>query len=166
MLFAQAGGGNLGLGPQEVIVLAVVGVFVVVFFVIKVLYLLTLSRCLQRIHPRNRRMQPGMVWLNLIPCFDLVWGFITVIRITESLDDEFYERRMDERGDDYGKSLGIAYMVCLVLSAIPYIGGCIYIAALVLWIMYWVKIARYSRQLHEAGGDDYQDLDDYDPAAG
>jgi hypothetical protein len=31
-------------------------------------------------------MEPGMVWLNLIPVLSLVWQFITVIRVAESLE--------------------------------------------------------------------------------
>ncbi len=148
-------------------------VILAVALVIQIFYLLTLSRALRRCRPRNRRMEPGQVWLNLIPCFNIVWIFITVTRLADSLRDEFDDRRLRADGD-FGRTLGITYNVLNLLGAIPYIGAIFSMAGLVCFIIYWVKIAGYSRQLFEddeeryAGYDERSDdeSDDWDRGRG
>jgi hypothetical protein len=54
------------------ILFPVVAVLVIFSLIINIFFLLTLSRCLSRVQPRNRDMEPGMVWINLIPCFSMV----------------------------------------------------------------------------------------------
>jgi hypothetical protein len=136
-------------------------VILAVALVIQIFYLLTLSRALRRCRPRNRRMEPGQVWLNLIPCFNIVWIFITVTRLADSLRDEFDDRRLRADGD-FGRTLGITYNVLNLLGAIPYIGAIFSLAGLVCFILYWVKIAGYSRQLLEDSEDRYNSYDERD----
>jgi hypothetical protein len=75
---------------------------------IAVCYFLTLQRALARCAPRNRSMEPAMVWLNLVPLFNIYWGFHTAIHLGDSLKREFQDRDLDD-GGDYGKSVGIWY---------------------------------------------------------
>lgn len=150
-LFAQrraAGGGGDEDAVLMVVAILVCG-FLIVFLVVVILFLMTLSKALNRCHPDTRTMEPGAVWLNLIPCFNIVWQFITVIRVAESLDREFYERRLDRRGDDYGKTVGLASCILRLLGGIPYIGALFGLAGFVCLIVYWVKVAGYSRELAE-----------------
>jgi hypothetical protein len=86
-------------GPSDdailAILLIVVAIVLVISFVIHIFFLLTLSRCLSRIQPRYRDMEPGLVWLNLIPCVATIWIFFTVIKIANSLRKEYYYRDWD-----------------------------------------------------------------------
>lgn len=148
-------------GEILAVMLVVMGIMIVIGLIVQIFYLLTLSKALGRCSPENRTMEPGMVWLNLIPCFGLIWIFITVTRMSESLGNEFYARRMDERGNDYGKSLGITYNALFLAGMIPYIGILFSLGGLVCWIMYWVKIAGFSSQLAASSSSGYDD-DDYD----
>jgi hypothetical protein len=161
-LFAQQNQFNNnpgGGGPDSALIAGIIIFYVVILAValaVAIMFFLTLSRCLRECAPRNRTMEPGQVWLNLIPCFSLIWFFITVNRVAESLDNEFHDRRL--RGDgDFGKSVGTVYAVCNVLSLVPYVNMISGIVGLVCFILYWVKIAGYSRQLREGGGDDDSD---------
>lgn len=157
---AAAGGGAGGAGLDEattVIMLVVYAIMFVVAIAIAILYMMALSRALQQCAPRNRTMEPGQVWLNFIPCFGIVWIFITVNRIAESLDNEFRDRGM-RRDGDFGKNMGITYNVLNLVSVIPIIGYLTSIGALVCWIIYWVKIAGYTKQLRE--GESYRDDED------
>src|SRR5262245_18712713 len=124
------------------------GVIFAVALGVHILFLLTMSRCLAQVSSRNRRMQPGEVWLCLIPIFGFAWTTIMILRIAESLDDEVYDRGL--RGDgDYGKSFGI---MCIVTA---FLCGPI---GLVCFVLYWVKIAGYTKTLATRGGyDDYDD---------
>jgi heme/copper-type cytochrome/quinol oxidase subunit 2 len=158
-LFAQRAGQQPPGAPDAGIVagmLAFYAVVLVVAIVIQVMFLLTMSKCLKQISPRNRQMEPGMVWLCLIPIFGLVWTIIMILRVADSLRDEYDDRGM--RGDgDYGKTIGIVYIVTAFLCG-P--------VGLICWIMYWVKIAGYTKQLAARRGyaeDDDEDEEDDRP---
>lgn len=164
-LFAQARNNNPDGMPPEM-----AGVFVVVMLValaitlgIAIMFLLTLSKALSRCSPRNRTMEPGQVWLNLIPLFNIVWQFITVTRVSESLSNEFYARGRDRGGEDYGKSLGITSCVMNLLGWIPFLGVILSLIGFVCFVIYWVKIAGYSGQLASRGGDYYDEDEDDRP---
>jgi hypothetical protein len=134
----------------------VAGVLYLAYFVSRVMYLLAVHRCLSRVHPRNRTMQPGTVWLDLIPLFSCVWSFVITHRLAESLDAEFYDRRIERDADDYGTSIGIASSVCFLLGSLTC--GVMSIPAIILWIFHWVKVAGYAHEL-AADGEDYEEYD-------
>jgi|SRR5579883_2792037 len=153
--------------PDEflVAILAIVcGVYLVELTVF-IFFFLTLHKALGRCQPRNRTMEPGLVWLNLIPLFDFVWMFITVIRVSESLENEFRDRRWHRGHEDYGKTLGIVTCAVFMAGYLPYIGCLFFVGWLVCFILYWVKIVGYSGRLASRpyrDDDDYDDEYDYD----
>ncbi|MDO8301735.1 MAG: hypothetical protein Q7T18_00685 [Sedimentisphaerales bacterium] len=49
--------------------------------------------------------------------------------------------------EEPGKKLGLAYAILAICSIIPFVGFLAGIGSLVCFIMYWVKIAGYSKQL-------------------
>ncbi len=136
----------------------VLGIAILVFILINVtvhaLFLLTLFKCMKKVKPENQAIAPGLVWLNLIPIFQIGWIFYTVIKIKESLSKEFDSRGLQGDGD-FGFTMGLTYAICCCASAIPYLGLLIAIGAIVFWIIYWVKIANYSKQLNE--NSEFQD---------
>src|SRR5688500_569860 len=85
----------------------------VLVFVLGVSFLAALGRVLRRVEPENRRMEPGQVWLNLIPIFNLVWATVTVERVAESLRNEFRERGMDGPDERYGRTRGLTTLALL-----------------------------------------------------
>ncbi|WP_171468859.1 hypothetical protein [Frigoriglobus tundricola] len=106
-----------------------------------------------------------MVWLNLIPLFNLVWQFITVIRVAESLKQEFRSRGWSRRGVDYGYGVGIAACALGFGGWIPVIGPLLSLGSLICGIVYWVKIAGFSGRLARGAyyyDDDEDDEDDED----
>jgi uncharacterized membrane protein len=145
----------------------VIGAILLVALVIAIFYLLTLQKAPSRVSPRNRLMEPGLVWLELIPCFNLIWQFFVAVRVPDSLRNEFRDRNRDD-GSDYGKSLALTQAVLGVVSGVgtnvlaqaspdlALIGNGLSvvfsIVGLILFILFWVKIAGYSRQLAEDSG--------------
>ena len=129
-----------------------------------------------------------MVWLFLIPCFNLIWQFFIATRIPDSLKNEFRDRDRDD-GSDYGKTIALTQAVLGLLNvplsmssnlvaqqspeislAISGVSMILSLIGLVLFIVFWVKIANYSRMLGEEGDhrgrqrggyDDDDDDDDY-----
>jgi hypothetical protein len=132
-----------------------------VALVIAIFYFLTLQKALNRVSPHNRLMEPGLVWLGIIPLFSVIWSFFLASRIPDSLRNEFRERNRDD-GSDYGKGVGMANAVIGVISLLITFGGMagrdikpiadgintlLGLISLVLWIVFWVKIANYSNAL-------------------
>lgn len=127
-------------------ILLVLGIFSLVLFIPTIFYLLTLQKALERCQPRNRMMQPGLVWLLLIPFFNLIWQFFVVVNLAGSLEKEFAERGMASEPEP-GKPIGFAMCILNACGLIPYVNAVTWIGGLVCWIIYWMKIAKYSRNL-------------------
>jgi hypothetical protein len=166
-----------GANPEAILGLAlgmfcfIAGVVLAITLVIAIFYLLTLQKALSRVSPRNRLMEPGMVWLMLIPCVNIIWQFMIAINVPGSLRNEFRDRGRDD-GSDYGKSIALTNCILGLVSGtisnvvsrmpnleraglvISLIGS---VAGIVLFIVFWVKIANYSSQL--AVDDDYRQRD-------
>ncbi len=137
--FGAAATGFAMVAVVIALVVCLAGLAVMIFF------LLSMQRCLSRISEPNREMSPGQVWLNLIPLFGVVWMFFTVIRTANSLKKEFASKNK-ECGDG-GYLIGLLMCIFSCCSIIPIIGALFGLAALVLFIIYWVKIAGFSGQL-------------------
>lgn len=135
------------------IVWVLVGLTVVLAaLIIGIFYILTLSRALAKCSPQLRTMQPGMVWLLLIPLFNLVWQFFVVMGLSNSLGNEFRARGMVNAPQEPGKQLGLAMCVCSVGALVPFVKLVAGVANIVLFILYWVKIAEFSRMLDLPAG--------------
>src|SRR4051812_14812060 len=137
----------------------------VIFFIIflavlipTIFFMIAQQETLKAIRPENREMSPGEVWLQLIPIFNLVWMFIVVTRISNSIDREMASTQNFSFEDNqyvtgYVSSerptyqIGIAYCVLSCCSIIPFLGWLASIAALVCWITYWVKLADYKKKI-------------------
>jgi hypothetical protein len=133
-----------GLGLLEI--LLILGIVVPLALLVMVFFILTLQNALKRCAPQNRRMDPALVWLLLIPLFHYVWIFIVVNNIADSLAAEFRQRNI--AAEPYpGRSIGLAYGILAVCSVIPFVGLVTGLPALICWIVYWVRISNYSSQL-------------------
>ena len=111
-----------------------------------IFFLLTLQRTLAAISPENRMMSPGKVWLWCIPLFNLVWQFIVVQKLSDSIMLECQRLNIptSERRPTY--NIGLAYCITTIAGGIiPIIGP---LGAIVCWIMYWVKVSEYKRLIH------------------
>lgn len=111
-----------------------------------IFYILTLQKALNRCAPENRAMAPGLVWLLLIPLVNIVWHFFVVLNLAKSLGGEFNKRGIAEEANP-GQKLGLIMCILACCGIIPLLGVLCSLAALVCWILYWVKIAGFSRKL-------------------
>ena len=136
------------IGPQEImVILIVVAVIFGISLIPMIFFLLTLQNTLNAISFENRKMEPGLVWLSLIPIFGLVWQFIVVDRMAGSLKAEFTKREMATEEARPGNSIGLAYCILFCCSLIPFLGYITSIAGLICWIIYWIKINDYKNRL-------------------
>lgn len=111
-----------------------------------ILYLITLQNTLTEVSAENRKLNPGQVWLLLIPFFGIVWQFIIVNRIADSLKSEFAKRNILLDEDRPGYSIGLA--TC-ILFCCGFLLSFLFIGSLVCWIIYWRKISDYKRKLQQ-----------------
>lgn len=127
--------------------------------VAQIFYLLTLQNTLKAISSENRKMDPSQVWLVFIPLFGLVWQFIMINRISDSLKAEFAERGIPSAEDRPGYSLGITYCILLVCGIVPVLGGLASLGGLIVWIIYWVKMNEFKNLLGSPNKNQDQILD-------
>lgn len=135
--------------PQLFAVGGVLGVLFTIFLITllpTILYLLTLHRALSKCSVESRTMSPGLVWLQLIPVFDLIWQFFVVIHVGRTLGNEFRKRNITAERNP-GQSIGLAMCILELCSAIPFLGIPAAVVGFILWIVYWVKIYGYSSKL-------------------
>lgn len=130
-------------------------VIIIVFFylillggiiTVAVLYLKNLQDTLKQCDVKNQQVPPGNVWLMFIPLFNLVYPFILYPKISESLRLEFESRGYPQQGD-YGRSLGITLPILGVCGIIPILGVFAGIGNLVVFIIFWVKMAELKNKL-------------------
>jgi hypothetical protein len=119
----------------------------ILFLIPAIFYLLTLQNALAKCAPVSRTMDPAMVWLLIIPLVHLIWGFFVVMALGRSLGNEFRRRAIPFPDPLPGQSIGMAMCICACCGIIPIINFIAGPAAFVLWIVYWVKIAEFSRAL-------------------
>jgi hypothetical protein len=124
--------------------------FAVVAFILSVGMMATLSRVLGRVRPENRRMEPGEVWVNLIPMVNLVWAVVTVERVGESVRADLTARGAAKKKEAYGKTSGIIALVLIgVFLLIPLAGVVTLPFAFVYGIVYWFQMNAYARRLRD-----------------
>ena len=149
---------NLALTEILIILPMLVCILVPMIF-----FLIAQQDLLKTIKPENRTIQPNEVWLQLIPVFNLYWQFVVVDKISDSIRNELVDRHpvsfgatsdsafpvfTDERPTH---DLGRAYCILGLIGVMGFFtffllcfAGC---AATVCWIIYWVKIAEYKKQV-------------------
>lgn len=107
-----------------------------------------------RCSPESRALSPNLIWLLVIPVFTFVWEFVVVIKLAESLHNEFSKRGI-ETDKAPGQTIGLAASILIVIAIIPYhyfdLFVVVGIPAVICWIIYWIKIWRFSNQLNVSG---------------
>jgi hypothetical protein len=143
-------------GGEAVPLALIIGIAVIVFLVamaIQVAICWFLSSCFSRIPKEYRRQEPGMVWLLLVPCLNLVWNFFVYPKLAESYKAYFEAQGRTDVGD-CGYGLGMAYSIAVVVTSaigfIPVVSliNCLFgPALLVVFIMFLVKAAGLKAQI-------------------
>lgn len=112
----------------------------------KIFFLRSIQRTFMAISPQNRAMDPAQVWLCMIPLFGAGWNFYVLEKLSDSIQAE-----MRMRGANlYDRPLygvGLTYCILWCTCHIPCFNYLAAIPALVLFIIYWVKIVDYKSQL-------------------
>jgi hypothetical protein len=132
------------LQPWHILILLVVAGFLLLP---AIFYILTLRDAVNKCAPASRTIDPGLIWLLLVPLVNLVFHFFVVLGLAQTLRNEFNRRGIRVAEPAPGQSIGLAMCICACCGIIPLLGMLAVLAQLILWIIYWVKIAEYSRKL-------------------
>jgi hypothetical protein len=151
------------MSSNILIAIATLGVVIRFFY--------NMQQAMNTISPKNRVMDGGMVWLNLVPLLNFVWVFIFNNALQNSYRKEFSERGIREKVD---LGSGIVYPVLnLAMFIFPFFVGLliaegnqgileeiedlnewstmIYIlfgfGTLVMWIVYWSEVTNLKSKL-------------------
>jgi hypothetical protein len=157
-------------GPTFVITaLTLAAAAVIGFFFFRTQY-----RTLMAITPANRLMAPGLVWLQFIPFFAMIWQFVVIVQIARSLRKERVFRMEESLLSDSlapqlpsaaypTLALGLAYCILsfgitffnlfgtfnpdptAILTPLITLGSIA--AAFICWIVYWVKLGSIRTEL-------------------
>jgi hypothetical protein len=146
------------------------------FLIPAVLFLLTQQNTLKAVKPENRFMNPGSVWLQMIPIVGQIWQFFVILRISASIQKEMASRQDDSilgfanasAVEELRKrptfAIGIAYCTLITITII--INATEFsnlasellkfarqwsalgsLAGMICWIIYWVRLAQYKKKL-------------------
>lgn len=130
-------------------------VLYVLFLVAFIFFVNVQQQTLKAVREQNRSMEPGKVWLQLIPIFGLVWQFTVTKSIADSLRAELESRNKESSLGIWDEGItdevnihptyttGRWYCILLCISAIPFVGFLTGIFAVVLWITYWGQLNKY-----------------------
>ena len=91
-------------------------------------------------------MEPGLVWLLMIPLVPLVWNFFVYLRLPESYQSYFASVGRTDVGD-CGRGIGQWYAICFLACAVPCVNYVAGPAALVLLIIFLVKVMGLKNQI-------------------
>ncbi len=127
-------------------VILLLGLFLLPWF----FFLLNLHNLLSRVSPVNRAMPAPHVWLNFIPVFNLGWFLYTVVKVRDSVRNEYRARGWPEEGDlgyNLGLATGVLAIATFVLGWVPLLGWVTGIAQFVCWILYWLRTNELKNRL-------------------
>ena len=144
---ASSSSGAEDLAPMFVFFIVMAGCFVIILgaaLALQVFACWYLVGCVQALPPQYRKIEPGTVWLLMIPLFGVVWNFFVYPQIAESYRNYFAAQGRNDLGD-CGGSLATTYCVLCCITMIPYVGSAVGIAVLVLWIMLLVKFGELKK---------------------
>ena len=111
-------------------------------------YANSVRKLLLEITETNRFLRPTQAWLLVIPFVNIYWNFVVARAISNSLNNEFYDRQISEE-PHFGLSKGLSYAWMFLLSNIPFpsfILMTFFILSIIYFIQYWIKISNF-RQL-------------------
>jgi hypothetical protein len=137
-------------GASEAAGIAILLVIALVAFVISLaifaLVAWFISENYKAIPAQFRKMEPGKVWLMLIPFFNLYWIFPVFLGLADSFKATFDSRGVLDVGD-CGRQLALWYCICAAVSIVPCVQYISAPASLVLLILFLIKASELKKRM-------------------
>ena len=112
-----------------------------VFLVLQGVACYFMAAAIKVLPDQHLQITSGKIWLQMIPCFNLIWAFIVVQGISGSFQSYFQSRGQTQHGDCHNQ-LGIFYCIAVLCNFVPYLNTVALPATIGLLIVYLVRIHR------------------------
>lgn len=113
--------------------------------IIYIMHLSAMSSALEVIPQPLRKMPPGNVWLTFIPLFGIVWQYIMVAAVSDSIKAEFIRRGMQRDEDRPGYNMGLTSCILWTCRIIPYIGLIPALIGIIMRLTHMNRIKAYTQ---------------------
>lgn len=131
--------------------LIALGGLALVFLLIKLLYANSFRKAIKLVHPDNRFFTPAQAWLLVIPIINIYWNFEIARRLSDSLTNEFYDRKIAEE-ENPGRSIGLTLAFLYIATFFPlpvFFLIALNLAYLFYFLLYWVKVNGFKELLED-----------------
>ncbi len=135
-----------GMSREYFILLVAVGFL---FQVISLVLAYHIRATVRLVRKENRCLIPGQAWIIAIPLINIFYNFIIVRKLTDSLNNEFYDRQMAvDENPTQKQGYFMAYSFLVSNFPLPaFISYIVVIACLICYVNYWIKVNEYRKLL-------------------
>lgn len=119
--------------------------FTIIWVIVKLFFAYTIYSTLKLVKKDNQNILPNQAWFVALPFFNIYWNFEVVRRLTDSLNNEFYDRQIEveERPTQkWGNLFAWTFLLCNIPLP-PFIIIVIVVLHLVYFVTYWAKIYQH-----------------------
>jgi len=124
---------------EQILPWLVLLITVAVFFAVYIVVAWLIYRANEVLPAEHRKTESWQAFLLLIPLFNLVWNFILLGRVSRGMQS-YFQSKNDASAGDCGAAIGLWFSISAICCWIPFVSCIAYPAALVLLIIYLVKI--------------------------
>lgn len=119
--------------------------FIVVILIVWALFANTVRNTLKLISKENQCILPNQAWFLIIPFFNIYWNFEVARRLSYSLNNEFFDRKIPvEENPSLGAGMTYAWSFLAYNFPFPPFWRILaMIVSFVYFITYWFKINQF-----------------------
>ena len=140
------------ISPELLLEMQRIAFFMVfVILVVWAAFAYTIRNTLRLIAQENRSIEPKHAWLLVIPLFNVYWNFEVARRLSNSLNNEFFDRKIAV-DDNPGLGIGLTYAWSFLIFYFPFPVFwklLAMIVSFVYFVSYWYKINQFKELLME-----------------
>lgn len=125
--------------------------FIIAGIAIMIYWLVVMNKAIDQVSHDLRKMEPGAVWLCLIPLFGLIWQFMVIGAVADGIARELSVRNLFPKEEKPAYAMGLTGCILICFCIIPYVGPAMGLIGLIFMIVHAVKITEYNRELEHSG---------------
>lgn len=121
------------------------------FYFLLIIFCVLLKDILDEIELHNRPFNSNLVWLILIPLFNIYWSYHINPKISKAIQKQLEENEKPETGDS-GSLLGKAYPLLLAATFVFWLASIqllLILSSIICLLMYWSKMSEYYQKLKD-----------------
>lgn len=138
--------------------------YIIAFGIVQLILLLLLGNTIRTtlllVKKENRLMVPAQAFFIALPLFNIFWNFQVVRQLRDSLNNEFYDRKVAVDENPTYKEGGI-YAWSYLVRNFPLPSFVLYLAVIVNvvgLVIYWRKVLEYKKLLKETAAVEPEEI--------